>query len=147
MRLTSTQAAILFAPLLMVLPAPGQVARSNEAVATLHVQLNKVETTPEACRITFLVENGLKTSVDDLKVEVVVFDKKQSILKLVTLAIGALPQQKSRVRQYDIRGLECDGIGRLLMNELKSCEGPNLSPEACAASVKLTSHVGIPFND
>lgn len=147
MRLTSMPLAILLALLLTVLPAPGQVARSNEAVAALHVQLNRVETTAEACRLTFLVENRLKTSIHDLKVEVVVFDKSQGILKLVTLAIGALPQEKSRVRQYDIRGLECGSIGRLLINEFKICEGPNLTPEACAASVKLTSHAGIPFNE
>lgn len=112
---------------------------------SLSLELNRVETAGEICRTTFVVRNRLGVAIKDLAIELVLFDKKKQVLKLLLVAAGALPDAKVRVRLFDLKGIACDQIGQVLLNDVTRCEGEGLTPARCLAAVKLASRAEIPF--
>ena len=118
------------------------VAAPSMAMAEgLVVELNAIEPAETSCRISLMVENGLGADITALGVEAVLFDRSGKVLRLVTLDLQDAPKARPRLRQFDLPGLDCAGIGRVLVNAVAPCTGEGLPAPACQGALHLRSRV------
>jgi len=133
------QAAAL--TLLFGVPAIAQEA----APLSLDVELNALQPTENGCRVTFLATNRLGASLDRAAIETALFDANGAIDRIVNLDFKGLTQGKTKVLQFELADLPCDGIGRVLINDISACEGAGLAPAACLDNLKTTTRPEITF--
>jgi hypothetical protein len=120
---------------------------AQEATKQLMVQLNKVQAVDGACRITFVMTNQMGVEIKAASLEIVLFDKEQTVLDLLAVNPGRLPSGKTRVKQFDLKGVACSGIGRVLLNDIKRCDGEGLRPQNCLDAARLSTRIDIPFGN
>lgn len=121
-------------------PLWAQGAEEGAAAAPrLSLELNRIDPLEGACRLTFMVENGLGADLSALALETVLIDSAGQVERLTLFEFGALPGGVPRVRQFDIPGLDCAGLGRVLINGVAECGG---SAE-CAGALDLHSRVAV----
>ena len=120
---------------------------TDAAVAggALAIELNAANQQQSACRLSFLVKNGLRKNLSSLVIELVLFGHDGTLLRLLSASVGAMPVSKTRLKQYDVQDLTCDRIGRILLNEVTSCEGEKLTPDLCTSVSRTSSRTKIPF--
>ena len=114
--------------------------------AILKIELNAASQQQDACRLSFLVANKLGQRVTKLVFELVVFGRDGRVLRLLSASAGSMPLAKTRLKQYDVAGLNCDQIGRVLLNDVMACDGEKLTPETCTAAARTSSRAKIPFD-
>ncbi|MGE0213358.1 MAG: hypothetical protein AB7S41_16835 [Parvibaculaceae bacterium] len=109
----------------------------------ISVELNSAQSEGEGCRISFVFQNGLEARIEELAVEVVLFDDKNKVSEFLLMKTGPLPPGKVRVRQFELKARPCAAISRLLVNDVKECKGEALSPNVCleALSPKSTASI------
>jgi hypothetical protein len=49
------------------------------------------------------------------------------------------------VLQFDLAGTQCDGIGRVLVNDVAACAGQGVDKPACSASLATANKTDIAF--
>lgn len=111
------QAAILLACV-----ATNVAAQEGIVDPNLIVELNTAETMDAACRLSFMVTNEHPQDIEAVVFETVLFNADGSVNRLTLFDFGALPSNRPRIRQFDVPGLGCDGLGRLLINGAVTCE-------------------------
>ena len=110
----------------------------------LGLALNTVATTEAGgCRLTFVVRNTLDANIEKLVAEAVLFDAEGSVATLTLFDFGSLPAGRPRVRQFDMPGRPCDGLGAVLINGINTCEGDGLDPGACLDGLRLSTETNI----
>lgn len=130
----------------LVFWAPLQL-NAQEATKQLIVQLNKLQSVASACRVTFVMTNQMDVEIKAALLEIVLFDKEQAVVKLLAVNPGRLPSGKTRVKQFDLKGVACDGIGRVLLNDIKRCDGDGLSPQTCLDAARPSTRIDVPFGN
>lgn len=138
--MTSTRfgAAIMGAALLAPLPALSQEA-------ALRLGLDSLAPAGSACRVTLVAENALGGDIAKVAYEFVFFDKDGRVELLTVLDLKDLPAGRMRVRQFDLPGLDCADVSRVLVNDSKACEGPGLDDDACLARLETSSKAPVPL--
>ncbi|WP_342104989.1 Tat pathway signal protein [Methylobacterium sp. SI9] len=133
---------------LLVVSALAQDAseKAGEKAGPLKLQLNKVETAGEACRITMVIDNTKGTSLKSYKVDLFAFDTDGVAQKRVAVELGPLPPRKTVVKIFDFPGIACNKVGRVLLNDVLSCDGGDAAREACLERTETDSKAGIPFD-
>jgi hypothetical protein len=121
--------------LLAALPAFGQEAVDRH----LSLELNRIDAIEGACRLTFMVDNALGVDLDALALETVLIDRAGVVERLTLFEFGALPGGSLRVRQFDVPGLSCDALGRVLINGVAECGGA----APCAAALRLGTRTDV----
>ncbi len=124
--------------------APAQ-AQQTPPPAALTLELNALQASDTACRVSFLATNGLDGTIDRAAVEVAFFTTDGAIDRIVTLDFKGLTQGKTKVLQFELADLPCTGIGRLLINDIAACEGQAIAATACLAGLVTTSLPDITF--
>lgn len=109
------------------------------------IELNRVSEVDGACRMSFVFTNGLEVPVETLSIETVLFNKEQSVERFLVLKSRPLSPQKIRVQQFDIRGIACNRLGKLLLNDVKACKAGDLSTAGCLEKIEPSSRAGFPF--
>lgn len=131
-------------PLALVLgliPAGAALAQDAAPAPVLSVELNTAETVDTACRLTFLVQNDLGADLGQLALETVILTPDGIVERLTLFDFRDLPAGRPRVRQFDLGGIACDGIGAVLINGTSACAGEGVDPAACGAGLALASRV------
>lgn len=132
---TMRQSCALLACLLLTAPA----ALAQEEAGGLSLELNRIDSLESACRLTFLAENTLGADLQALSLETVLIDAAGRVERLTLFEFGALPDGIPRVRQFDVPGLACDGLERVLINGVAACSaGP-----ACADRLELSTRTDV----
>lgn len=131
----------LMAALVTVLGLPVQAQEA--AVPELSLELNTAADTDGGCRLTFLADNRLGGDLSALVFETVFIRSDGLVDRLTLLDFRDLPQGRTRARQFDLPGLTCDSLGRVLLNAAAQCSGAGVAPGACMSGLRLTSRVGI----
>lgn len=126
-------------------PALAQDTKPADAAPTLGLELNKASDEGGACRATFVAVNGLDGALDDLTYEIVVFDRDGLVDSLVRFDFGAMAPGKTIVKRFDLPGLPCAAVGRLLINDVAACKGEGIDPQACISALDATSRTSITF--
>jgi hypothetical protein len=122
-------------------------ALAEGAPRPISIELNGAEANGKACRLSFVVANGLEQSIDDMALELVLFDKEGRVDRFVVVRTAKVPAGKSRVRQFDIPETTCPSIARILVNDVKECAGAGLTPAACAESIQVATRSDIKFEN
>ncbi len=132
------------AAILLVLAAATPVAAAEPG--KIAVEFNDLQQAEGGCRAVFVLNNGLDKPLEKLALRVVAFDTAEHATLFLTLDVGALPVGKTRVLRFDLgAGVACDSIGKLVLDDVTSCEGANLDPAGCLAAVSLSSKAKAPF--
>jgi hypothetical protein len=127
--------------------ATASMAQAQEAPRQIAIELNGAEETSQACRLSFVIANGLEQGIDDMALELVLFDKDGRVDRFVVARTGKVPAGKSRVRQFDMSGVTCPAIARILVNDVKECTVPGLDTAGCADAITVASRSDIRFEN
>ena len=131
--------------MILVASAFAQDAPAEKA-PPLKLQLNKVETAGEACRITVLVDNARGAGLKSYKLDLFAFDPEGVAQKRVAVELGPLPARKTIVKIFDFPGIACGKVGRMLLNDVLACDGGEPAREACLERTETETKAGIPFD-
>nr|WP_314261549.1 hypothetical protein [uncultured Devosia sp.] len=117
----------------------------TESASGFALELNALQPAEAGCRVTFLATNELGSQLDRASVEMALFDAAGTIDRIVTLDFKALSPGKTKVLQFQLSGLDCDDVGRVLINDITACEGPDLEATACLAGLVTATRTDITF--
>ena len=78
-------------------------------------------------------------AIGALSLETVLIDTAGRVERLTLFEFGALPDGVPRVRQFDIPGLACESLGRVLINGVSDCS----AGAACAEGLELTTRTDV----
>lgn len=115
-------------------------APEAEAAGAIRIELNRLDPQPGACRISLVTENTSQEDVARLVLEAVGFNRDGRVAVISLLTLQELPAGRMRVRSFDLPGVDCPVLGRLLIND-STC-----SPEdaaVCARPLVLGSLVDV----
>jgi len=112
---------------------------------SLALELNAIQPADAGCRVTFLATNHLGGQLDRAAVELALFDISGTIDRIVTLDFKDLSDGKTKVLQFELAGLQCDGLGRLLVNDVSACEGTITPATLCLDALETSTRLDIVF--
>lgn len=120
------------------------VAQSPEDPPSgLFLELNTVSDVDAACRLTFLVRNQTGTTIDHAVFETVIFDKSGGVVNLSLFDFRDLPEDRPRVRQFELPGLACNTVGQALINGASTCIVNGAESGICHDALSLKSRISV----
>lgn len=125
------------------LPAAALAQSDEDAPERLHLELNTLQDTGEACRLTFLARNETGETIEKAVFETVIFDGAGGVVTLSLFDFRDLPSGRPRVRQFDLPNLSCATIGQALVNGASSCLVGGAESEVCDAALSLGSRLDV----
>ena len=128
---------------LVLLCAP--VLAQETPTPRLALELNALQSAEAGCRVSFLATNELGAQLDRAAVELALFDKAGSIDRIVTLDFKDLSAGKTKVLQFQLTGLQCDNLGRVLVNDISACEGAIAPASICLDALETSTRLDITF--
>lgn len=108
---------------------------------TLSIRLDQANPGADQCQLVFVLENGLATEFESLQAEVVLLTPESRVLRLSLLDFQTLPANGMRVRSFNLAGLACGDVGRVLFNAMGPCAP--LNTRTCTAALEVSSATGI----
>ncbi len=118
------------------------MAEDTESLG-LHLELNKVEETGTACRLTFVAQNQMGAEVERAVFETVIFNRSGGVLLLSLFDFRELPSDTLRVRQFDVPNTPCDDLGRVLINGANTCIMKGTESDGCGAALRVHSRIEV----
>lgn len=113
--------------LAVLLAAP--VAAQAATAAPIPLELNKLEPQPvpagqseAGCRIYMVVNNPDADPITQLRLDLMLFGTDGVVARRVALDLAPLAAHKTSVRLFDVVGQPCDGIAKILVNDVLACE-------------------------
>jgi hypothetical protein len=110
-------------------------AHAEDAV---QLELNKVETAENRCRMTFVIENKSGHALESLKLDLALFNTEGAVYRRMLTEMAPIRANKTVVKTYSADG-DCAQLGAVLVNEVDACAPGN--PNACLDALALTSRV------
>jgi hypothetical protein len=109
----------------------------------MRVQLNKITPVSDACRVYLVFENRTGRAFDAYTLDLVMFDTDDAILRRLAVEAGSMPEGKTRVKPFDLTGTKCEAVGKILLNEVMTCKGPDGagSSSSCTAAARPESRL------
>lgn len=87
----------------------------------IDVEINRLEQVQGNCRAYFLLKNSTTRKFTEFKVDLVLFDKKEIISTRLAVDFQPLLANKTSVKLFDIKDVQCDNLSSILVNEVMSC--------------------------
>lgn len=126
----------LLLPALVLASAERSFAQEDPAIS---VELNRLQQSETACRMSLVFTNLLPVAIDALELETVLFDTEGRAGRFLILKSQPLIPGKVRVHQYDLDNTPCSEIGSVLINDVIACDGEGLDPSACLLKLDASS--------
>ncbi|MEL7099713.1 MAG: hypothetical protein AAGM84_12860 [Pseudomonadota bacterium] len=118
-------------------------AAAAQDTSALGLELNTAGPSQNGCTLTFVLSNGLEMDIDQLVAETVLFSPDGGVILLTLFDFGALPAGVPRVRQFEVPGTQCAGIGQVLVNGVATCTIGGAASDACSQSLSVSSRIDI----
>lgn len=103
--------------------------------APISVELNKLEPLPPpaaapgnaaeavaGCRVYIVITNPDPEPIGQLRLDLILFATDGVIARRIALDLAPLAPHKTAVRLFDLSSQPCDGIGRVLVNDVLGCQ-------------------------
>jgi hypothetical protein len=122
------------------------VHAQTPAVPLIPLELNKLEplsAPANGCRFYLVTSNPDAEPVTEFRLDLIVFGTDGVIARRVAVNLAPLPARKTAVRPFDLPGVPCDGVGRVLVNDVLACRiGLRVDPppSPCLERLQLSSH-------
>jgi len=129
----------------VVMSAVPALAQTAAPAPALTLELNGAQTSDKGCRLTFVVNNDLGAELTKAAFEIALFNASGVVDRLTVLDFKELPAGKTKVTRFDLAGVDCAGISRILVNHATECAGEGIEPAACLRKLKTTAKAGIAF--
>ncbi len=129
--------------LLSTILGPAVATAEAPTSSGIHLELNTVRDTGGACRLTFVAQNQTSQDIDQAVFETVIFDSSGGVLLLSLFDFRDLPLGTPRVRQFDVPGTACSGLGRVLINGANTCSVGGAESDACRSSLSVSSRIDL----
>lgn len=110
------------------------------------LELNRLDGVGGDCRVTLVEKNGTASAFAALKLDLVVFDKEGLVVKRVGVDAGPLKVGRTVVKTFDLKAIACQSVGRLLVNDVLSCDAEGLAADACLDAVEPRSRASASFD-
>jgi hypothetical protein len=124
--------------LMQILALPLIAPLAHAADETMHIELNAAENTDNRCRLTFVIENKGKNTVESLKLDLALFNTEGTVYRRMLVDMAPVRAAKTIVKTFVTDG-DCAQLGSLLVNEVTACQPGE--PAACQDSLALSSRV------
>lgn len=124
--------------LVQILALPLVAPYARAADETMRVELNAAENTENRCRLTFVIENKGKATVDSLKLDLALFNTEGAVYRRMLVDMAPVRSNKTIVKTFVTEG-DCAQLGSILVNEVTAC-APG-EPAACQDQLALSSRV------
>ena len=124
-------------------PAPASATPAPTASHKLNVELNALAPSQKGCMMTFVAENDMATPINKISFELAFFNDKNAVDRVTVLDFRDLPLGKKRVRQFDMPGVKCETVSRIIINDTPVCDGP--AAGECKAALTTRSQTSVPF--
>lgn len=134
-----TVRTLLLSAMLSAAAVSGAVAQEAAAAKGLDIELNALASSQKGCLFTFVAANGFAQNVSKVSFEFVIFNDKGTVERMALLDFRELPAGKSKVRQFDVPGIKCEGVKNLLINDAPVCEGEGLEKGRCMDGIVTRS--------
>jgi hypothetical protein len=129
----------------VVMSAVPALAQTAAPAPALTLELNGAQTSDKGCRLTFVVNNSLGAELTKAAFEIALFNASGVVDRLTVLDFKELPAGKTKVTRFDLAGVDCAGISRILVNHATECAGEGVEPAACLRKLKTAAKAGIAF--
>ena len=126
-----------------IIPCVSLAQSDTQSSSKIYLELNTLSDTEAACRLTFVAKNETNSPIDQAVFETVVFDSSGSVFTLSLFDFRDLPQGSTRVRQFDVSGIACSSIGRVLINGANTCTAEGADSTLCGNSLSLSSKIAV----
>jgi hypothetical protein len=123
--------------------AQDAAAATTASPQRLNVELNSLTPSQKGCMMTFVAENGLSTDISKISFELAFFNEKNAVDRVTVLDFRDLPEGKKRVRQFDMPGVKCESVSRIIINDTPVCDGP--AAGECKKALETKSQISVPF--
>lgn len=136
-------AGSIFACLALLLPfSTTALAQDNgSSPSPVRIELNKIEAAGESCRTYFLIDNQKGESWKSLKLDLFALDTDGVAAKRLAVEVGPVPRRKTLIKLFDFPGLNCSRFGRVLLNDVLTCDGATNSREECLSVIETASKI------
>ena len=114
-------------------------AAAEPGAAGLRIELNKLEARKDACRAYLLLENRTGHAYRTLKLDLVMFDTDGIVIRRLAVNGAPLSKAKTSLKVFDVAGVPCSGIGRILVNDVLSCDDADGARTDCLAAIATAS--------
>ena len=132
----------VWACLALLLPFSGvALAQDRPAATPLRIELNKIEAAGESCRTYFLIDNQKGETWRSLKLDLFALDTDGVAAKRLAVEVGPVPGRKTLIKLFDFPGLNCSRFGRVLLNDVLTCDGTTTSREECLSGIETASKI------
>jgi hypothetical protein len=123
-------------------PARAQAPAPDPA---LHLELNAAQSSERGCRLTYVVTNALGSDLTKAAFEIALFNETGVVDRMAILDFNELPAGKTKVTRFDLPGVDCAKLSRVLINTVTACEGAAVQPNACVRQLRPVSKTAITF--
>lgn len=127
------------------LPVVLLVTCAEAETRAVQVELNKLEPNGAACRAYLVLANGTASAFETLKLDLVLFDPDGVVARRLAVETAPLPAGKTSLKVFDIDGLACAHVGRVLVNDVMACADASGSRADCLGLVEPGSRTPAPF--
>ena len=135
-------AGSIWACLVLLLPFSGAaLAQDRTSLHPLRIELNRIEAAGENCRTYFLIDNRKGESWRSLKLDLFALDTDGVAAKRLAVEVGPVPGRKTLIKLFDFPGLSCSRFGRVLLNDVMTCEGARTRGRSACPSVETASKI------
>ncbi|HLS18753.1 MAG TPA: hypothetical protein VK090_03000 [Paracoccaceae bacterium] len=134
--------ALLLASIASAEPA-GEVEEANDTA--LSIELNRLDAAENTCKASLVVSNGTGTGFESLVLDLVMFDSDGIIAGRMAVELAPLPPAKTSVRAFSLGGMECESVGRVLLNTVVACETAEGEQDRCLEMIRTSSRTDVPF--
>ena len=122
-----------------------QTVAAEDTAPGLSLELNNLAKSESGCLATFMVKNSFETPLEKVAFEIVLFDGDGLVDRMMVLDFSPLSKGKTRVRQFDLAGADCEGISRVLINDAAACEGASVAATACLERLETKTRPQVEF--
>lgn len=112
---------------------------SHAQEGRVSLELNKLESAGEACRSYVVLQNRTGTAFSSLKLDLVMFDVDGVVAKRLALETAPLPADKTSLKVFDIGGMMCEQVGRILLNDVLDCSAAAGPVENCLGMIDVSA--------
>lgn len=109
------------------------------AIANVNIEINKTEQKEKNCRVYLVVKNDSAFSFDTFKMDMVLFDQDDIIIKNMALNIAPLQPEKKIVKAFDLKSTKCNTVSSILVNKIMQCDAKEEKKPDCISMIKLSS--------
>ena len=102
--------------------ATGVTSSAGDEQDVVTVELNRAESLTDSCRLSFVISNRTPYAFDSMQWDLFFFDPNSLIAARMAAEAAPLPAGKTSVKLFDVPGIKCEGLGRVLINDVLRCE-------------------------